>query len=80
MEKTLFVVKNEEVISIVNESLYMVLPKEYDYILWLPVSKWFGNHVIFIVDRNVERLEFLDPQIYNYDREKWEAFKESIKH
>jgi hypothetical protein len=79
MLKVLFVVKNEEIISILNESIEMVLPVEYDYIVWLPMNIWFGNHVRFISDRKVERIKDLNPKRYIYIKEVWDKFKEDIK-
>jgi hypothetical protein len=79
MPKVLFVIENEEVISILEESLYMILPQNYDYILWLPKEKWFGNHVRFMVDRKVERILDLNPKRYIYIKEIWDKFKEDIK-
>ena len=72
----------------INGIKYYISNKSNSYYL-LPFEEYFNaseervlevKNVARTVDRNVERLEFLDPQIYNYEREKWEAFKESIKH
>jgi len=79
MPKVLFVIKDEEVISILDESLHMILPESYDYILWLPKETWFGNHVRFMVDRKVEILSDLNPKKYKYDKNEWDIFKEKIK-
>jgi hypothetical protein len=79
MIKVLFVIENEEVISILEESLHMILPESYDYILWLPLSTWFGNHVRFMVDRKVDRIKDLNPKRYIYIKEIWDKFKEDIK-
>ncbi len=79
MQKVLFIVKNDMVTSIINESLYMIIPEEYDYILWLPMNIWFGNHVRFISDRKVERIKDLNPKRYIYIKEVWDKFKEDIK-
>ncbi len=79
MDKVLFVIKNEEVVSILNESIHMVLPESYDYILWLPLSTWFGNHVRFISDRKVERIMDLNPKRYIFIKEIWDKFKKDIE-
>jgi len=79
MHKVLFVIKDEEVISILDESLHMALPEIADYILWLPKETWFGNHVRFMVDRKVERISDLNPKKYKYNKNEWDAFKEKIR-
>lgn len=77
--KILFVVKNEEIISIIHETIDMILPEDYDYILWLPIEKWFGNHVRFSVDHKVEKISDLNPKRYIYIKEIWDKFKQDIK-
>ena len=77
--KVLFIVKDEYVVSVVQETIYMRIPDDYDYILWLPISVWNGNHIRFSEDHKVERIMDLKPKRYIYIKEIWEKFKDEIK-
>jgi len=76
--KVLFIVKDGYVVSVLNESIDMKIPEDYDYILWLPISIWGGNHIRFSVDHKVERIEELKPKRYIYIKEVWEKFRRDI--
>ena len=76
--KVLFIVKDEYVVSVIQETIYMRIPEDYDYILWLPVNIWHGNHVRFSVDHKVERIKDLNPKRYIYIKEIWDKFRGDI--
>lgn len=82
MNKILFFIKDEKIIRSLPESLGMNIPNpnDYDYILWLPVSTWFGNHVFFSISRDVQLLQHLNPKIYTYDPKVWDDFYSKINY
>jgi len=69
--KVLFVVKAGKITSILHESLDMIIPESYDYILWLVV--W----ALCEIYCGYEILD-LEPKPYIYDKDAWLSFKEKI--
>jgi hypothetical protein len=80
MNKILFIIKDDQITRLIPESLGMSIPDDYDYILWLPLSIWFGNHVLFSTHRDVNTIQHLNPKTYTYDPQIWAEFYSKINY